>query len=171
VTWTRRDSTGTTGFARRTREANAGAVGPVQALGNVAYGVPHVAIAPRQRILATWNALGPGSAFGNSDVGLSAALGNGPSLGTPKTFDAGGFSQTSPIPAFQADSPLVLFTRQIPTTTGAPSEVAAADPTTGQTTTLGPAASIAPPAVAHNGDTLIAAWAAATGGVAVSANR
>ena len=52
VAWTAR-TTGTSGFARRIRAANAGAVGPVQGLGNVAYGVPRVALGrgPRPRRL------------------------------------------------------------------------------------------------------------------------
>jgi hypothetical protein len=39
VAWTRRDGGPTTGYARRTRSANRAAVGPVRALGTVAYAV------------------------------------------------------------------------------------------------------------------------------------
>ena len=60
VTWTRRDTT-TTGFARRTRASNVGAVGPVQGLGSVAYGLPHLALGDAGEPLAAWNARGPGA--------------------------------------------------------------------------------------------------------------
>jgi hypothetical protein len=168
VTWTRRDSTGTTGFARRTRSANVGAVGPVRSLGTVAYGVPRLAFGPSDAVLAAWNARGPGVV---ANVGLASAQGSGTSLGAPLTFDAGGFSSTSPTPAFAGTTPLVLFTRQIPNTAGVRAEVAAANPATGETTVLGPAGTNVTPAVAHSGDSLLAAWAAAGGGVAVSVDR
>ena len=165
VAWTRRDSSGTTGYARRTRASNRGAVGPVQSLGPVAYGSPHVALGASDSVLAAWNARGPGAA---ANVGLAAAQGTGATLGAPVPFDAGGFSQTSPIPAFLRSTPLVLFTRQIPSPSGAPSEVAVADATTGEIAALGPAASIGTPGVAHIGTSLLVAWAAQGGGVAVS---
>jgi hypothetical protein len=168
VTWTRRDSSGTTGFARRTRSANVGAVGPVQSLGTVAYGLPRIAFGATGQVLATWNARGPGAL---ANVGLAAAQGTGASLGTAGGFDAGGFSQTSPTPAFAAATPLVLFTRQIGSTSGERAEVAAADPATGDTTLLGPAGSNATPAAVRSGDALLIAWAADGGGVAVSADR
>jgi hypothetical protein len=165
VAWTRRDSSGATGYARRTRAGNRGAVGPVQALGAVAYGFPHVALGASDSVLAAWNARGPGAA---ANVGLAAAQGTGATLGAPVPFDAGGFSHTSPIPAFLRSTPLVAFTRQIPSPSGAPSQVAVADATTGDATGLGPAASIGTPAVAHIGAGLLVAWAAQGGGVAVS---
>ena len=74
MTWTRRDSRGTTGFARRTRASNRSAVGPVQSLGTVAYGVPRVALGASGAALATWNARGPGAA---ANVGLASAEGIG----------------------------------------------------------------------------------------------
>jgi hypothetical protein len=168
VTWTRRSSGPTTGFARRTRAANVGAVGPVRSLGNVAYGVPHVSIGPSGQVLAAWNARGPGVA---ANVGLAGAQGAGTSLGAPVLFDAGGFSQTSPTPAFMGSAPLVLFTRQIPSTSGEQAQAAVADPATGDTTLLGLAGNNGTPAVARSGDGLIVAWAAQGGGVAVSADR
>jgi hypothetical protein len=165
VTWTRRTTAGpTTGFARRVRPS----VGPVQSLGTVAYGSPHIAFATSKQVLAAWNAQGPGV---TANVQLAAALGSGGSLGAPVTLDAGGFAQTSPIPAFLRSTPLVLFTRQIPSTSGAPSEAVAADPTSGESTVLGPAGNIGAPAVAHIGDALLVAWAAQGGGAAVSAAR
>jgi hypothetical protein len=165
VTWTRRDSHGTTGFARRTRVSNRSDVGPVQALGTVAYGVPRVALGASHQALAAWNAVGPG-ATGN--VRLAAVQGPGAVLGAPAPFDAGGFSQTTPIPALLGSTPLVIFTRQIVSQSGAAPEAAVADAVSGDSTTLGGAASIATPAVAHVGDGVLAAWAAAGGGVAVS---
>ena len=166
VAWTRRATGPTTGFARRTRAANRAAVGPVRSLGTVAYGVPHVALDAAGRALVAWNARGPGA---QPNVGLATAQGTGAALGTPAVFDAGGFSQTSPIPALVRGAPLVLFTRQIPTTTGAPAEAAAANPATGEATVLGPAGGIGAPAVAQPGAGLVVAWAARGGGVAVSA--
>jgi hypothetical protein len=168
VTWTRRDSSGTTGFARRTRSANVGAVGPVRSLGTVAYGVPHVAFGPSGAVLAAWNARGPAVA---ANVGLASAQGSGTSLGAPLIFDAGGFSQTSRIPAFAGTTPLVLFTRQIASTAGVQAEAAAANPATGESILLAPAGTNVTPAVAHSGDSLVAAWAAGGGGVAVSVDR
>jgi hypothetical protein len=165
VTWTRRDSSGATGFARRTRASNRGAVGPVQELGTVAYGVPRVALGASQRVLAAWNAIGPGV---SANVRLAAASGTGASLGAPTTFDAGGFSQTSPTPAVEGSTPLVLFTRQLATQSGVTAEAAVADPVSADSTALGGAATNATPAVAHVGDGVLAAWAAAGGGVAVS---
>ncbi len=166
VAWTRRDTGPTTGFARRTRAANRAAVGPVRSLGTVAYGVPHVALDAAGRALVAWNARGPGA---QPNVGLATAQGTGAALGAPAVFDAGGFSQTSPIPALVRGTPIVLFTRQIPTTTGAPAEAAAADPATGEATVLGPAGGIGAPAVAQPGAGLVVAWAARGGGAAVSA--
>jgi hypothetical protein len=119
-------------------------------------------------VLAAWNARGP-SLAGN--VGLSSAQGTGTSLSAPTTFDAGGFSQTSPLPALPRTTSLVLFTRQIASTTGERAEVAAADPATGEITVLGPAASRVAPALAHIGDSLLVAWSAQGGGVAVSVDR
>jgi hypothetical protein len=168
VTWTRRSSGPTSGFARRTRAANIGAVGPVQSLGTVAYGVPHVSIGPSGQVLAAWNARGPGVA---ANVGLASAQGTGTSLDAPVLFDAGGFSQTSPTPAFAGPAPLVLFTRQIPSTSGEQAHAAVADPATGDATLLGLAGNNGTPAVARSGDGLVVAWAAQGGGVAVSAGR
>ena len=166
MAWTRRATGPTTGFARRTRAANRAAVGPVRSLGTVAYGVPHVALDAAGRALVAWNARGPGA---QPNVGLATAQGTGAALGTPAVFDAGGFSQTSPIPALVRGAPLVLFTRQIPTTTGAPAEAAAANPATGEATVLGPAGGIGAPAVAQPDEGIVVAWAARGGGAAVSA--
>jgi hypothetical protein len=165
VAWTRRAGGPTTGFARRTRAANRDAVGPVRPLGTVAYGVPHVAL-DAGSVLAAWNARGPGA---QPNVMLAAAQGPDASLGATSFFDAGGFSQTSPIPALVRGAPLVLFTRQIPAPTGAPAEVAAANPLTGETTLVGPAGNNAAPGVAPSGAGIVVAWAARGGGVAVSA--
>jgi hypothetical protein len=165
VTWTRRATQGTTGFARRTRVSNRAAVGPVQALGTVAYGVPRIALGAPHQALAAWNAVGPGA---SGNVRLAAAQGPGASLGAPVQFDAGGFSQTTPMPALLRSTPLVIFTRQIVSQSGASPEAAVADPLSGDSAALGGAASIATPAVAHVGDGVLAAWAAAGGGVAVS---
>jgi hypothetical protein len=168
VTWTRRDSRGATGFARRTRASNRAAVGRVQALGTVAYGVPRVALGAFQQVLAAWNAVGPGA---TANVRLAAARGTGASLGAPATFDAGGFSQTSPMAVWLGSSPLVVFTRQLVTQAGVTAEAAAADAVSGDSVALGGAAGIATPAVAHVGGGVLAAWAAAGGGVAVSVDR
>ena len=168
VAWTRRDGGPATGYARRTRSANRGAVGPVRTLGTVAYGAPHVALGPSGRVLVAWNARGPGVA---ANVGLASAQGTGTALGAPGIFDAGGFSQTSPIPALQSSTPLVLFTRQIGSTTGERAEVAAANPATGEITVLGPAANIGAPAVAQVGNGLLLAWAAQGGAPPVSVDR
>jgi hypothetical protein len=118
-----------------------------------------------QRVLAAWNAIGPGV---SANVRLAAASGTGASLGAPTTFDAGGFSQTSPTPAVEGSTPLVLFTRQLATQSGVTAEAAVADPVSGDSTALGGAATNATPAVAHVGGGVLAAWAAAGGGVAVS---
>ncbi len=168
VTWTRRGHGAATGFARRTRAANRAAVGPVQSLGMVAYGVPRVALGPSGAVLAAWNARGPGAL---ANVGLASAEGAGAGLGTPSIFDAGGFSQTSPTPAWVRTTPLVVFTRQIPVADTVQAEAVAADPATGDGTLLADAGSIVTPAVAHSGDSLVAAWAGAAGGVAVSVDR
>jgi hypothetical protein len=168
VTWTRRDPSGRTGFARRTRASNRSAVGPVQSLGTVAYGVPRVALAASGPVLATWNARGPGAV---ANVGLASAQGAGAGLGTPSIFDAGGFSQTSPTPAWLRATPLVLFTRQVPVADTVQAQAVAADPVTGDGTLLADAGSIVTPAVAHSGDTLVVAWAAQAGGLAVSVDR
>jgi hypothetical protein len=168
VTWTRRDSSGTTGFARRTRSSNRSAVGPVQSLGTVAYGVPRVALGASGSVLAAWNARGPGAV---ANVGLSSAQGVGAGLGAPRTFDAGGFSQTSPTPAWLRSTPLVLFTRQVPIASGEQPQAVAADPATGDATLLADAGTIVTPAVAHSGDSLVVAWAGQTGGVAVSVDH
>ena len=165
VTWTRRDSSATTGFARRTRSSNRSAVGPVQSLGTVAYGIPRVALGASGSVLATWNARGPGAV---ANVGLASAQGVGAGLGAPTIFDAGGFSQTSPTPAWLRSTPLVLFTRQIASGSGEQAQAVAADPATGDATLLADAGSIVTPAVAHSGDSLLVAWAAQAGGVAVS---
>jgi hypothetical protein len=165
VTWTRRDRNGTTGFARRTRASNRSAVGPVQSLGTVAYGVPRVALGRSGAVLAAWNARGPGAV---ANVGLASAQGTSAGLGTPSIFDAGGFSQTSPTPAWLRATPLVLFTRQVPVADTVQAQAVAADPTTGDGTLLADAGSIVTPAVAHSGDGLVVAWAAQAGGVAVS---
>jgi hypothetical protein len=168
VTWTRRDRNGTTGFARRTRASNRSAVGPVQSLGTVAYGVPRVAFGASGSVLAAWNARGPGAV---ANVGLASTQGAGAGLGTPRIFDAGGFSQTSPTPAWLRATPLVLFTRQVPVADTVQAQALAADPATGEATLLGDAGSIVTPAVAHSGDGLVVAWAAQAGGVAVSIDR
>jgi hypothetical protein len=168
VTWTRRDPSGTTGFARRTRASNRAAVGPVRSLGTVAYGVPRVALGASAGVLATWNARGPGAV---ANVGLASAQGVGAGLGAPRIFDAGGFSQTSPTPAWLRTAPLVLFTRQIPVADTVQAQAVAADPATGEGTLLADAGSIVTPAVAHSGDSLVVAWAAQAGGVAVSVGR
>ena len=47
----------------------------------------------------------------------------------------------------------------------------AADPATGDATLLADAGSIATPAVAGSGDSVLVAWAAQAGGVAVSIDR
>ena len=168
VTWTRRDPSGTTGFARRTRASNRAAVGPVRSLGTVAYGVPRVALGASAGVLATWNARGPGAV---ANVGLASAQGVGAGLGAPRIFDAGGFSQTSPTPAWLRTAPLVLFTRQIPVADTVQAQAVAADPATGEGTLLADAGSIVTPAVAHSGDSLVVAWAAQAGGIAVSIDR
>jgi hypothetical protein len=169
VAWTIRPAgRPATGSARRVRSGDAPAVGPVQALGPVAYGSPHVALDPAGPALAAWNARGPGA---QPNVTLSSAEGTGAAPGAPAPFDAGGFSQTSPIPAFRGTSPLVLFTRQLLAPNGAPSQVAAADPATGEVTALGPAATIGAPAVAHIGSSLVVAWTAPGGGMAVTVER
>jgi hypothetical protein len=167
VTWTNRQKGRlATGAARRIRAANVAAVGPVRQLGTVTYGSPHAAVGAAGQVLAAWNQRGP-SALPN--VQLASAAGAGASLGATSTFDAGGFSQTSPIPALLGSTPLVLFTRQVADATGAvPPEVAAADPATGDATVLGGAGNIGAPAVAHAGTALVVAWAARGGGVAVS---
>ena len=163
--WTRGVAGGATGFARRTRAGNTAAVGPVRSLGTLAYGVPHVALDASGRVLVAWNARGPGA---QPNVGLATAQGTGAALGAPAVFDAGGFSQTSPVPALVRGTPLVLFTRQIPTTTGAPAEAAAANPGTGEATVLGPAGGIGAPALAQPGAGIVVAWAARGGGAAAS---
>jgi hypothetical protein len=166
VAWTNRQTGAlATGAARRVRAANVAAVGPVRQLGTATYGSPHIAFGTGTRILAAWNRRGPGA---QPNVQLAAAGGLG-SLGATLTFDAGGFSQTSPIPALLGPTPLVLFTRQVPDATGAvPPEVAVADPITGEATVLGGAGNIGAPAVAHAGAVLVVAWAARGGGIAVS---
>ncbi len=65
-------------------------------------------------------------------------------------------------------TPLVLFTRQIASGSGEQAQAVAADPATGDATLLADAGSIVTPAVAHSGDSLLVAWAAQAGGVAVS---
>src|SRR4051812_13349589 len=166
VAWTNRQTGAlATGAARRVRAANVAAVGPVRRLGTVTYGAPHIAVGAAARVLAAWNQRGPGA---QPNVELAAAGGLG-SLGATLTFDAGGFSQTSPIPALLGPTPLVVFTRQVADATGAvPPEVAVADPVTGETTVLGGAGNIGAPAVAHAGAGLVVAWAARGGGIAVS---
>lgn len=79
-------------------------------------------------------------------------------LGAPTICDAGGFSQTSPTPAWRRTTPLVLFTRQVPVGSGEQAQAATADPATGDVTLLAHAASIVTPAVAHSGDGLVVAW-------------
>jgi hypothetical protein len=166
VAWTTRTPGSlASGAARRIRAANVAAVGPVRQLGTVTYGSPHVALGAAARVLAAWSQRGPGT---QPNVELAAAGGLG-SLGATLSFDAGGFSQTSPIPALLGATPLVLFTRQVADATGAvPPEVAVADPVTGETTVLGGAGNIGAPAVAHAGTGLVVAWAARGGGIAVS---
>jgi hypothetical protein len=168
VTWTRRDRSGSTGFARRTRASNRSAVGPVQSLGTVAYGVPRVAFGASSGVVAAWNVGGPSVA---ANFGLASAQGVGARLAAPRIFDAGGFTQTSPTPAWLRATPLVLFTRQIPVADTVQAQAVAADPATGDGTLLADAGSIVTPAVAHSGDSLVVAWAARAGGVAVSVDR
>ena len=167
VAWTnRRTGALATGAARRIRASNIAAVGPVRQLGTVTYGSPHLALGADGQVFAAWNQRGPGA---QPNVQLAAAAGSGASLGATSSFDAGGFSQTSPIPALLGSAPLVLFTRQVADATGAvPPELAAADPSTGEATVLGGAGTIGAPAVAHAGASLVVAWAARGGGVAVS---
>jgi hypothetical protein len=119
-------------------------------------------------VLATWNARGPGAV---ANVGLASAQGVGAGLGAPSVFDAGGFSQTSPTPAWLRTTPLVLFTRQIANTSGVQAQAVAADPATGDATLLADAGSNATPAVAHSGNSLVVAWAGQAGGIAVSVDR
>jgi hypothetical protein len=160
VAWTRRD-TATTGFARRIRAANAGAVGPVRELGNVAYGVPRVALTGN-RVLAVWNAQGPSA---EANVGLASAAGTGTALGPARPFAAGGFAQTSPAAAFRGGEELVVFTRQVPdgAAMALRNEVTVAGAATGEGVVLGAASTIATPAVAG----ALIAWPAAASGVAV----
>jgi hypothetical protein len=167
VAWTTRTRGSlASGAARRIRAANVFAVGPVRELGTVTYGSPHAAVGANGQVVAAWNQRGPDV---KPNVQLSAASGSGASLAATSTFDAGGFSQTSPIPAVLGSTPLVLFTRQVADATGAvPPEVAVADPATGETTVLGGAGNIGAPAVAHAGAGLVVAWAARGGGIAVS---
>jgi hypothetical protein len=103
-----------------------------------------------------------------ANVGLASAQGVGAGLGRPSSFDAGGFSQTSPTPAWLRATPLVLFTRQVPVADTVQAQAVAADPATGDGTLLADAGSIVTPAVARSGDSLVVAWAGAAGGVAVS---
>src|SRR5262245_40324394 len=49
---------------------------------------------------------------------LSAAQGTGATLGAHNTFPAGGFAQTTPVPALRGSTPLVLYTRQIGSPSG-----------------------------------------------------
>jgi hypothetical protein len=167
VTWTNRARGQlATGAARRIRAANVAAVGPVRRLGTVTYGSPHAALGAAGQIVTAWNQGLPPTA---ANVQLAAGVGAGTSLGATTAFDAGGFSQTSPIPALLGSAPLVVFTRQVADATGAvPPEVAVADPATGEATVLGGAGNIGAPAVAHAGSGLVVAWAARGGGVAVS---
>ena len=51
------------------------------------------------------------------------------------------------------------------------SQAVAADPATGDATLLADAGSNATPAVAHSADSLLVAWAAQAGGVAVSTDH
>jgi hypothetical protein len=167
VTWTNRASGQlATGGARRIRAANVAAVGPVRRLGTVTYGSPHAALGATGQLVTAWNqGLRPTTA----NVQLAAGMGAGTSLGATTMFDAGGFSQTSPIPALLGSAPLVVFTRQVADATGAvPPEVAVADPATGETAVLGGAGNIGAPAVARAGAGLVVAWAARGGGVAVT---
>jgi hypothetical protein len=127
--------------------------------------VPRVALGLSGRVLAVWNAVGPGV---SANVGLSAAQGSGATLGAPNTFQAGGFAQTTPAPALRGSIPLVIYTRQIGSPSGESAEAVAADPVSGDGTVLGAAANGATPAVAHIGVAVLAAWAAAGGGVAVT---
>ena len=92
-------------------------------------------------------------------------------FGAPSVFDAGGFSQTSPTPAWLRTTPLVLFTRQIASTSGVQAQAVAADRATGDATLLADAGSNATPAVARSADSLLVAWAAQAGGIAVSIDR
>jgi hypothetical protein len=165
VTWTRREGT-TLGFARQTRAGNRAAVGPVASLGTVAYGVPRVALEGDAALIA-WNAQGPGLLPG-PNVGLASIEGRGGVLGPQRPFDAGGFSQTTPAPALAGGVPVIVYTRQLPEGGGVRNEVAAADPSTGDSIVLGAPRTIEAPAVAVQGTRLLVAWPAATGGVAVT---
>ena len=89
-------------------------------------------------------------------------------LGPPRPFDAGGFSQTTPVPALAGGVPVILYTRQLPEVGGVRNEVAAADPSTGDSIALGAPRTIAAPAVAVRGTRLLVAWPATTGGVTVT---
>ena len=168
VTWTRRDSSGTTGFARRTRSGNRSAVGPVRSLGTVAYGVPRVALGASRRGARDVERPWPGRGV---ECRAGVRAGRRGVTGRAALFDAGGFSQTSPIPAWLRSTPLVLFTRQIAGTAGVQAQAVAADPATGDATLLADAGSNATPAVARSGDSLVVAWAAQAGGIAVSVDR
>ena len=140
----------------------------MRSLGTVAYGVPHVALGASGSILAAWSARGPGA---TANVQLASAQGSGTTLRAPRRFDAGGFSQTSPTPAWLRSTTLVLFTRQIGSTSGEQAQAVAADAVSGDTTLLADAGTIGTPAVAHSGASLVVGWAAQAGGVAVSIDR
>ena len=71
--------------------------------------------------------------------------------------DAGGFSQTSPIPAPARLTPLV---HQIASTTNERAEVADANPAKGEITLLGPAVGTGAPAIARVSDAPVVAWPA-----------
>ena len=144
------------------------AVGPAQGLGIVAYGVPRVALAG-DRVLAAWNAQGPGA---DASVVLSSTAGIGAALGSGRPFAAGGFAQTSPVPAYRGGEELVLFTRQVPDgAAGLRNEVVAVGAATGEGLVLGGSATIGTPASAPWGDGFLVAWPAATGGVSVVVAR
>ena len=173
VTWTRQEG-GTLGFARRIRAQNVSAVGPGEFLGTVAYGVPHIALGGGDAVLVAWNAQGPGLLPG-PDVALASRISTEGFLGPARQFDAGGFSQTSPVAAYAGGTPMILYTRQLPTGagpqpdgSGVRNEVAAADPTSGESVVLGAPRTIAAPAVGRADARLLVAWPATTGGVAVA---
>jgi hypothetical protein len=166
VTWTRREGA-TIGFARRIRARNVGAVGPVELLGTVAYGVPRVALGDGDAVLVAWNAQGPGLLPG-ANVALASRAGTRDVLGPVRQFDAGGFSQTSPLPAVAGPAPVILFTRQLPIESGVRNEVAAADAATGESIVLGASRTFAAPAAARTRGQLLVAWPAAAGGADVT---
>ena len=106
-----------------------------------------------------------------SNVGLASAQGVGAAARRAEHLRRGRVQPDLADPAWLRTAPLVLFTRQIASQSGVQAQAVAADPATGEATLLAEAGSIATPAVAHSGDSLVVAWAAQAGGVAVSVDR